>query len=1206
MARIVKYTDHRNIRVFISSTFQDMKGERDYLIKKVFPQLRKIAAEYNATVTEVDLRWGITEEEANSKRVLELCFREIDNSIPFFIGILGDRYGWCPTKNDVSVYSLESYKQLPKYIDNKLSVTEMEIQYGVLEREEKIHAYFYIKDSKQKKKYANFDKLDSLKTTIKTQSRYPVSEYSTLKDLSHQVIKDFMDLISNLFPDNNLPNYTKQYISQEYVLNNLSHAYVPLQLYYDQLNDWIKDATSPICVIHGESGLGKSALLANWINTLNDAGHFDVCFYFTHNSRFVNSARLILYYIYRSLAILRDKFGYDNETEEFLNDNSGDPYNLLEDLLIKSNIEGFAPPIIVIDGIDQLCCDELSSLLGVLLSISKYSKVIVSTKNLDIIPELEFSANTSFLEIIPLLENQKKELVSKYLELYGKRMTDIQINRIVNDTQCNNTQILRSLLDELLTFGIFERLSDRIDYYLRSDSRGFYESMLTRYEEDFGFDIIQDILCLIYFSRKGLTEIELKAITKSSNLDFSEFLVAFNHQLISKVGRLSFSHNKISEEVYHRYIKGNIEEEIKYRELLIQYFQKKFDLYSLKEATWQIYRLKDYKRLFKLLIVYKNALKLAFGDYGLFIRYWKELYQNGYSLISYIKNRECQRDDNLLQCLSNVALSAINDPAAASQFRKQITTNFEQKSKIALSHVQNILQESMIDDCIVTERPFNPVALCNRAEIEYHKYNYEEALGLYKEAYDMVCARKYYEENDDTALSVAEIDILVRMADTYDVMKNKENAIHLYKKSLEKLRDLKDLEPELDLLETEITIYVNLGTSIYLTNPYKALDYLNEALDLQKTIGLNNHRSVGLLMNIGVIYDEGLNLNLKGLEYYKKALQIKLNLIEGEPDILMGDIYKNIALASKDKKEKNDAFEKSKEIFKLLKSPVKLSNVYDATATEFFNAAYYHRAFKDYLTCLKLRDKELGRGHSLTMSAFSNVMETLQILNVLDVPSQDDLNKYDNDILIAGVRLGYPNAEYELAVRYFEGEYLEEDKDTAIQLLTSSAQKGCLSAYKMLADIYFEGKYIAQDYSIAHKYWYLMAESGDYEGEYKLGICYEYGYGVDLDYKMAIEWYLKAAYKGYIEAYNPLAMLLFKQGNYDTSLKWAKSAVDVNGEDWRCYYTISLIYIAISQWEYALKYLNLCMNLQVQSNAPENVIEEIQSRIEDVKKNLCL
>ena len=50
-----------------------MQSERDMLVNKVFPRLRQIAYERNVTLTEVDLRWGITEEEAKSSKVVEIC-----------------------------------------------------------------------------------------------------------------------------------------------------------------------------------------------------------------------------------------------------------------------------------------------------------------------------------------------------------------------------------------------------------------------------------------------------------------------------------------------------------------------------------------------------------------------------------------------------------------------------------------------------------------------------------------------------------------------------------------------------------------------------------------------------------------------------------------------------------------------------------------------------------------------------------------------------------------------------------------------------------------------------------------------------------------------------------------------------------------------------------------------------------------------------
>ena len=58
----------RTVRVFISSTFRDMHGERDLLTRFVFPQLRAMAAKHFINVYEVDLRWGVTEEEATSNK----------------------------------------------------------------------------------------------------------------------------------------------------------------------------------------------------------------------------------------------------------------------------------------------------------------------------------------------------------------------------------------------------------------------------------------------------------------------------------------------------------------------------------------------------------------------------------------------------------------------------------------------------------------------------------------------------------------------------------------------------------------------------------------------------------------------------------------------------------------------------------------------------------------------------------------------------------------------------------------------------------------------------------------------------------------------------------------------------------------------------------------------------------------------------------
>ena len=70
----------RAIRVFVSSTFRDMQAEREELVKRVFPQLRRLCEQRGVGWSEVDLRWGVTDEQKAEGAVLPICLAEIDRS----------------------------------------------------------------------------------------------------------------------------------------------------------------------------------------------------------------------------------------------------------------------------------------------------------------------------------------------------------------------------------------------------------------------------------------------------------------------------------------------------------------------------------------------------------------------------------------------------------------------------------------------------------------------------------------------------------------------------------------------------------------------------------------------------------------------------------------------------------------------------------------------------------------------------------------------------------------------------------------------------------------------------------------------------------------------------------------------------------------------------------------------------------------------
>lgn len=122
----------KTVHVFVSSTFNDMHGERDYLVKEVFPELRDWCEERKLRLVDIDLRWGVSEADAtHNQRVVEVCLQNIDRCRPFFLCFLGQRYGWIPGLGDVSTETLARYPGLKSAIAEERSVTELEVLHAV-------------------------------------------------------------------------------------------------------------------------------------------------------------------------------------------------------------------------------------------------------------------------------------------------------------------------------------------------------------------------------------------------------------------------------------------------------------------------------------------------------------------------------------------------------------------------------------------------------------------------------------------------------------------------------------------------------------------------------------------------------------------------------------------------------------------------------------------------------------------------------------------------------------------------------------------------------------------------------------------------------------------------------------------------------------------------------------------------------------------
>jgi WD40 repeat protein len=103
MEALERATSGQTIRVFVSSTFRDMHAERDALNRLVFPEVRRRCQARGAEFVGLDLRWGVTEDEIQREGTLAICLQEIAQCRPFFVCLLGERFGSVYPPDEVPV-----------------------------------------------------------------------------------------------------------------------------------------------------------------------------------------------------------------------------------------------------------------------------------------------------------------------------------------------------------------------------------------------------------------------------------------------------------------------------------------------------------------------------------------------------------------------------------------------------------------------------------------------------------------------------------------------------------------------------------------------------------------------------------------------------------------------------------------------------------------------------------------------------------------------------------------------------------------------------------------------------------------------------------------------------------------------------------------------------------------------------------------------
>lgn len=637
-------TNRRSIRVFISSTFKDMMNEREYLMKKIFPQFRRMCNEKGVEFTEVDLRWGVTEEDALKGKVIEICLNEIDKSRPYFIGILGERYGWIPDYKEYSRYKniIENYSWVKKDLKNELSITEMEIQYGVLRNPNmNNNAFFYLRDkkltppgseNKEKHNSKEYKKLKELKKYLSQQKDYPVKNFQSIEELGQQILDDLINNVLSRYENTNLEPYELHRLQQVSYLKNYLKGFVGRESIFKELDEFISGNDQQL-VLSGPSGIGKTAILSNWLfKRIKKNKDSFYLFHFTEGNSESTDYRFVLN---RLLNELKLEYGI----KESLRDDSPTPSEDFNKFL--SLTDNTKQIVIVIDGLEKIHHHNFFAKLHWFPSeIPPHVKIITAVRDGELLDKL-LDLNYSELKIESLRKQSRQKFINEYLGLFGKALPNVLSSKIVEDDVSNSPLTLRAVLDELRIFGIHEKLEHHLNRFLvRNGAVELFDEILTRIEEDYGMEnpeLIGEALSLVSISKAGLSENELVEITKIPKMQWSPIYSSLETYFVNSSGKLNILNDYLNEAIKLRYI--SVGRKIFLHKKLVKFF-KAIDSPERKyaELGYHLYHSNDKSGL-KDYLTDLNIFNLYSRDnVNEFFKYWETI-GSDYSLVDeYLKS----------------------------------------------------------------------------------------------------------------------------------------------------------------------------------------------------------------------------------------------------------------------------------------------------------------------------------------------------------------------------------------------------------------------------------------------------------------------------------------------------------------------------------------------------------------------------------------
>jgi tetratricopeptide (TPR) repeat protein len=637
----------RQIRVFVSSTFLDMIEDRNELTDQAWPALRILCQSLNIDFVAVDMRWGITEDQCRRNEVIGLVLDEIEHCRPYFVAMLGERYGTILGHESFPPDLLAKEEWVDAYRDR--SLTELEILHRILNHSSAApRAFFYFRDSDYALRRGgvfvsgtpdDLNKQNALKGLIEGECRklgFTLhKDYKSPRDLADLVLADLTAAIKADFPADSVTDSALS--EQEAFAATRRRVYIPSCALYTQLDDHAASSASGL-VVTGEAGFGKTALLANWSLNWRTGSPSDFVFeHYTASSPDSASHWNLMQRLVRDIKQWTgDPSLLPESREQLLGE-----FELWLRRLRSETESRKVHAIVILDGLDQLDDQDHARLLQWLPS-SPWGgslKLILSVRTSSTgsdAPEALADRGYRTLAVDALAEPMRHDFILKYLTRYRKTLDPHQINEIAGIRAGENPLFLKLLLDELIVTGQYGQTMSTIlaSYASSRDVPELFDKILVRWQTTYERDrpnLVGEALALMCCARRGLHEDELLRCLRDKGQNELPFAVwsplrfALWESLTIHGGVLNFGHEYMRKAVERRFLQdGALTSEFR-RRLADEFDCSPPTPRSCEEFPWLLFETKQFARLRNFLLKREPFLLLSQYQNADLFTYWQKM-----------------------------------------------------------------------------------------------------------------------------------------------------------------------------------------------------------------------------------------------------------------------------------------------------------------------------------------------------------------------------------------------------------------------------------------------------------------------------------------------------------------------------------------------------------------------------------------------------